>query len=109
MDRGGVETAENGEESADGIVGGEVSAVTKRKASIYRDPTDPRATPEWRLRPVEFWIPDVKSASFRAEARRQCKAVANNPLAGSDQDFVDLISDFVSSRKVRSRFSRPKD
>jgi hypothetical protein len=46
------------------------------------------------LHPVEFWIPDVESASFRAEARRQCKAVALSSRDRGDQDFIELISDF---------------
>jgi hypothetical protein len=107
LDCGGVEKAEDSEESADGIVGGEVGAMKQDKTAKHRKPIGPGALPEGppglMLHPVEFWIPDVESASFRAEARRQSKAIARSPLAGSEQDFIDLISDFVPGRRVRSQ------
>lgn len=37
-------------------------------------------------------IPDVRSAAFRAEARRQSRAVAESPGATEDQAFIDSIS-----------------
>jgi hypothetical protein len=45
------------------------------------------------LRPVQIWIPDVRSADFAAEAHRQAKAVARADKRSDDQDFVDSISD----------------
>jgi hypothetical protein len=44
------------------------------------------------LRPIQIWVPDVRSAEFLAEARRQCLAVANSPYAAEDQAFIDSIS-----------------
>lgn len=44
------------------------------------------------LRPIQIWIPDVRSKAFAREAHRQSLAVANSPHAKSDQDFVDAIS-----------------
>jgi hypothetical protein len=44
------------------------------------------------LRPVQFWVPDVRSPAFLAEARRQCLAVAASPYAADDQAFADSIS-----------------
>ena len=45
------------------------------------------------LRPIQIWVPDVRSRSFKAEAHRQCLAVARSPHANEDQDFIDAISE----------------
>jgi hypothetical protein len=45
------------------------------------------------LRPIQIWVPDVRSPAFRAEAHRQSLAVASSPHADEDQGFVDAISD----------------
>ena len=44
------------------------------------------------LRPVQIWVPDVRSKAFAAEAHRQSLAVARSPHAAEDQAFVDGIS-----------------
>ncbi len=44
------------------------------------------------LRPIQYWVPDVRSPEFLAEARRQCLAVNASPHAKEDQAFVDAIS-----------------
>ena len=44
------------------------------------------------LRPIQIWVPDVRSKTFAREAHRQSLAVANSRHAKSDQDFVDAIS-----------------
>jgi len=44
------------------------------------------------LRPIQYWVPDVRSPEFLAEARRQCLAVANSPHEAEDQAFIDAIS-----------------
>jgi Protein of unknown function (DUF3018) len=46
------------------------------------------------LRPVQFWVPDVTSAAFKAEAHRQSRAVAESEHAADDQAFIDAISEF---------------
>jgi hypothetical protein len=45
------------------------------------------------LRPIQIWVPDVRSPAFKAEAHRQSLAVAGSPLAAEDQDFIDAVSD----------------
>jgi hypothetical protein len=45
------------------------------------------------LRPIQIWVPDVRSSSFAVEAHRQSLAVAQSPHADIDQDFIDRISD----------------
>ena len=44
------------------------------------------------LRPVQIWVPDVRSKAFALSAHRQSLAVAQSPHAGGDQEFVDAIS-----------------
>ncbi|HKM64253.1 MAG TPA: antitoxin MazE family protein [Acidisphaera sp.] len=44
------------------------------------------------LRPVQFWLPDVNSPEFIAEARRQSRLVAESPGEADDQAFIDSVS-----------------
>ena len=44
------------------------------------------------LRPVQIWVPDVRSKSFARAAHRQSLAVAKSPHAKEDQGFVEAIS-----------------
>ena len=46
------------------------------------------------LRPIQIWVPDMRSPAFVREARRQSLAVAKSPHAKADQDFIDAISDW---------------
>jgi len=45
------------------------------------------------LRPVQFWLPDVRSPEFAAEAHKHSLAVANSPNESEDQAFIDSITD----------------
>lgn len=44
------------------------------------------------LRPIQIWVPDVRSKAFARAAHRQSLAIAKSPHAKEDQDFVDAIS-----------------
>jgi hypothetical protein len=46
------------------------------------------------LRPIQIWVPDMRSPTFTAEAHKQSLAVAGSPHARQDQDFIDAISDW---------------
>ena len=48
------------------------------------------------LRPIQIWVPDVRSPGFKAEAHRQSLAVAQSPHRDEDQAFIDAISDWDS-------------
>lgn len=48
------------------------------------------------LRPIQIWVPDVRSPDFKAEAHRQSLAVARSRREKEDQDFIDAISDWDS-------------
>lgn len=43
-------------------------------------------------RPVQMWVPDVRTPEFAAEARRQSALVAQSDRLGDDQDFVEAVS-----------------
>lgn len=45
------------------------------------------------LRPVQIWVPDVRSPGFAAEAHRQSALVATADRAGDDMTFVEAVSD----------------
>jgi hypothetical protein len=45
------------------------------------------------LRPIQLWVPDVRTPAFRAAAHLQSLAVAASPHATADQDFIDAVSD----------------
>lgn len=47
------------------------------------------------LRPVQIWVPDVRSPQFAAAAHRQSRAVARSRHAADDQAFVDAISEWT--------------
>jgi hypothetical protein len=43
------------------------------------------------LRPIQIWVPDVRSPHFAAEARRQSLAIANSADDGDDLAFIDSL------------------
>lgn len=45
------------------------------------------------LRPIQIWVPDVRTPSFRAQAHRQSLAVAESATAYEDQAFIDAVSE----------------
>jgi hypothetical protein len=55
------------------------------KMSAYR-----QRMREAGLRPIQLWIPDIRSAKLQEEARRQSLEVAN-----SDKESLDFIEDVV--------------
>jgi len=48
---------------------------------------------EQGLRPLQIWVPDVRSSAFRSEAHRQSAAIAASVHARKDQAFIDAVSD----------------
>lgn len=66
---------------------GSTSESTRRKVREHRDRLRARG-----LRPIQIWVPDVRAASFREEAHRQSRAVAQSDHAHEDQAFIDAIS-----------------
>ncbi len=48
------------------------------------------------LRPIQIWVPDVRSPEFASQAHSQSLLAASSPHAEADQAFVDSISEFNS-------------
>jgi hypothetical protein len=60
---------------------------SRARVSAYRD----RLRAEG-LRPVQVWVPDVRSSTFAAEAQRQAALVATTSAQSDDMAFVEAIS-----------------
>lgn len=45
------------------------------------------------LRPIQTWVPDVRSPAFADKAHKKSLAVARSRYAADDQAFIDSISD----------------
>ena len=53
------------------------------------------------LRPIQVWVPDVRSPAFQAEAHRQSLAVARSAQEREDQDFIDSVSGWAPNETRR--------
>jgi hypothetical protein len=73
--------------------GGEVMAAHEPKRTRDRVDEHRRRLRQRGLRPVQIWVPDVRSPSFKLEAHRQSLAVAASAHESEDQAFVDAISE----------------
>jgi hypothetical protein len=65
---------------------------TREKVRSYRERMRARG-----LRPVQIWVPDTRTPTFRAEAHRQSLAVARSARERRDQAFIDSIADLDES------------
>lgn len=45
------------------------------------------------FRPIQIWVPDVRTSSFRSEAHRQSQAAASSIGSAREQAFVDALAD----------------
>lgn len=48
--------------------------------------------PKQGLRPIQIWVPDVRTPEFVAEAHRQSALIAASEYEADDQAFVDAIT-----------------
>lgn len=46
------------------------------------------------LRPIQIWVPDVRSRSFAREAHRQSLLIAFDKRERDEQAFVDAVSEW---------------
>jgi hypothetical protein len=69
-----------------------MSTTAKKKSSRDKVQAHRARLRKRGLRPIQIWVPDIRSAAFRSEARQQSLAVARSTLAEADQAFVDAIS-----------------
>lgn len=63
----------------------------RRKVQAHRE-----RLREMGLRPVQVWVQDVRSTSFKLLARRQARAVRDSTYADDDQAFIDAVSEIDS-------------
>jgi hypothetical protein len=47
---------------------------------------------EQGLRPIQIWVPDVRSEHFATEAHRQARLVAAADSTSDDQSFIEAVS-----------------
>jgi hypothetical protein len=64
-------------------------AKTRQKVRAHRERLRRRG-----MRPIQIWVPDVRSPAFIREAHRQSVIIANDPSEQEDQRFVDAISEW---------------
>lgn len=67
---------------------GDKRQATREKVRAYRERMRARG-----LRPLQIWVPDVRSPAFASEARDQSLAVARSPGEADDQAFIDSVSE----------------
>ncbi len=65
------------------------SKSSRDKVRAYRDRLRRQG-----LRPIQIWVPDMRSPAFVAEAHRQSLAVSKIPHAKKDQEFIDAVSEW---------------
>jgi hypothetical protein len=46
------------------------------------------------LRPIQIWVPDVRSKGFAAQARRQSLAIAKSAQEQDDLAFIESVADW---------------
>lgn len=69
----------------------DIMATSTWRAGEYR-----RRMRERGYRPVQVWVPDVRSEQFAAEAHRQALALAEADRRSDDMDFVEAISELAN-------------
>jgi hypothetical protein len=75
-----------------GLLEQKMKTAPKRQSSRDKVSTHRKRLREKGLRPLQIWVPDTRSAAFKAQAHRQSLIVARSAHAQEDQDFIDAIS-----------------
>ena len=70
-----------------------MGARTQSKSSRDKVRAHRKRLRQQGLRPIQIWVPDMRSPAFAKEAHRQSLAVAKSPHAKPDQDFINAVSD----------------
>jgi len=65
------------------------SVKSRDKVRAHRDRLRRRG-----LRPIQIWVPDVRSRTFAREAHRQSLLVGNHASEREEQNFVDAVSEW---------------
>lgn len=48
------------------------------------------------LRPIQIWVPDVRSKSFAIQARKQSLAISRSAQERDDLAFIESIADWTA-------------
>lgn len=48
------------------------------------------------LRPIQIWVPDVRSKSFIIQARKQSLAISKSAQEQDDLAFIESIADWTA-------------
>jgi hypothetical protein len=65
-----------------------MASESRDKVRSYRERMRARG-----FRPVQIWVPDTRTAKFRAEAHRQSLLIARSEGEAEDQAFIDAVSE----------------
>jgi hypothetical protein len=68
-------------------------ATSKPKSSREKVRAHRERLRQQGLRPLQIWVPDVRSPVFRKEAHRQSLAVSTSEHAEADQGFIDAVAE----------------
>jgi hypothetical protein len=71
-----------------------MASAAKPRASRFKVREHRARLRDQGLRPIQIWVPDVRSPTFRSEAHRQSVAVAASAHATEDQTFIDTVTDW---------------
>ena len=68
-----------------------MSTSTRERMREHR-----RRLREQGLRPIQIWVPDIRSPGFAEQAHLQSLAVATSSHAEEDQAFIDAVPDSLT-------------
>jgi hypothetical protein len=71
-----------------------MASASKPKSSRVKVQEHRQRLRQQGLRPIQVWVPDVRSPAFQSAAHRQSCAVAASAGARGDQAFIDAVSDW---------------
>jgi len=70
-----------------------MSASIRSKSSRHKVQAHRAKLRKQGLRPIQIWVPDVRSKEFAAEAHRQSRLAGKSRYEKEEQDLIDAISD----------------
>ena len=71
-----------------------MSSMRDRKNVARRVQKHRQALRAVGLRPIQIWVPDVRSKNFAVQARRQSLAIARSAQEKDDLAFIESVADW---------------
>lgn len=68
--------------------------ITKPQSSAARVAKRRAALRRAGLRPVQIWVPDTRSPAYRAEIKRQCLLLRDDPQEKEILDWIEANADW---------------